>query len=98
MMAATRRLAAILAAYVAEYSRLMGADEEGIIPPVRTHVVARWTGQGHDRQRTPDYHVRPEADSVLDSASATRCARCGAGAWIRSPSGANAFRESRRGR
>jgi hypothetical protein len=26
------------------------------------------------------------------------CARCGAGAWIRSPSGANAFRESRRGR
>ena len=27
----------------------------------------------------------------------TRCARCGAGAWIRSPSGANAFRESRRG-
>ena len=42
-----------------------------IIPPVRTYVVARWTGQGHDRHRTPDYHVRPEADSVLDAASAT---------------------------
>ena len=27
--------------------------------------------KGHDRHRTPDYHVRPEADSVLDSASAT---------------------------
>jgi len=34
-------------------------------------IVARWTGQGHDRHRTPDYHVRPEADSVLDAASAT---------------------------
>jgi hypothetical protein len=71
MMAAARRLAAILAADVAGYSRLIGADEDGIIPPVRTYVVARWTGQGHDRQRTPDYHVRSEADSVLDSASAT---------------------------
>ena len=30
-MAATRRLAAILAADVAGYSRLMGADEEGTL-------------------------------------------------------------------
>ena len=35
------------------------------------YFSARWTGQGHDRHRTPDYHVRPEADSVLDAASAT---------------------------
>ena len=31
----TRRLAAILAADVAGYSRLMGADEEGTIPAFR---------------------------------------------------------------
>jgi hypothetical protein len=36
-MAATRRLAAILAAVVAGYSRLMGAEEEG--------TPARWTGK-----------------------------------------------------
>ena len=32
-MAATRRLAAILASDVAGYSRLMGADEEGTLEP-----------------------------------------------------------------
>jgi adenylate cyclase len=32
-MIATRRLAAILAADVAGYSRLMGADEEGTLAP-----------------------------------------------------------------
>jgi class 3 adenylate cyclase len=34
-MAATRRLAAILAADVAGYSRLMGADEEGTLERLR---------------------------------------------------------------
>jgi hypothetical protein len=34
-MSATRRFAAILAADVAGYSRLMGADEEGTIPAFR---------------------------------------------------------------
>jgi class 3 adenylate cyclase len=34
-MTAIRRLAAILAADVAGYSRLMGADEESTIPPFR---------------------------------------------------------------
>jgi adenylate cyclase len=34
-MTATRRLAAILAADVAGYSRLMGADEECTIPAFR---------------------------------------------------------------
>jgi class 3 adenylate cyclase len=34
-MTATRRLAAILAADVAGYSRLMGADEEGMLERLR---------------------------------------------------------------
>jgi TolB-like protein/class 3 adenylate cyclase/Flp pilus assembly protein TadD len=36
-MASTRRLAAILAADVAGYSRLMGADEEGILERLKAH-------------------------------------------------------------
>ena len=36
-MAATRRLAAILAADVAGYSRLMGADEEGTLDRLKAH-------------------------------------------------------------
>ena len=36
-MASTRRLAAILAADVAGYSRLMGADEEGTHERVKLH-------------------------------------------------------------
>ena len=36
-MASTRRLAAILAADVAGYSRLMGADEEGTHARLRAH-------------------------------------------------------------
>ena len=35
----TRRLAAILAADVAGYSRLMGADEEGTLERLRREVV-----------------------------------------------------------
>ena len=37
-MASTRRLAAIFAADVAGYSRLMGADEEGTHERLRAHV------------------------------------------------------------
>jgi class 3 adenylate cyclase len=37
-MAATRRLAAILAADVAGYSRLMGADEEGTHERLKAHL------------------------------------------------------------
>jgi adenylate cyclase len=37
-MASTRRLAAILAADVAGYSRLMGADEEGTQERLRAHL------------------------------------------------------------
>ena len=39
-MASTRRLAAILAADVAGYSRLMGADEVGTVQALREHRVA----------------------------------------------------------
>jgi class 3 adenylate cyclase len=38
-MATTRRLAAILAADVVGYSRLMGADEEGTHERVKAHLV-----------------------------------------------------------
>ena len=38
-MSQTRRLAAILAADVAGYSRLMGADEEGTLEPRRQAVL-----------------------------------------------------------
>jgi hypothetical protein len=37
-MASTRRLAAILAADVARYSRLMGADEEGTHERLKGHL------------------------------------------------------------
>jgi len=61
-MASTRRLAAILAADVAGYSRLMGADEEGTHERFKGHLrelidpktaehrgPARRQGLGHDR-------------------------------------------------
>ena len=38
-MATTRRLAAILAADVAGYSRLMGGDEEGTHERLRAHLA-----------------------------------------------------------
>jgi adenylate cyclase len=38
-MAATRRLAAILAADVVGYSRLMGADEEGTHERLKAHLA-----------------------------------------------------------
>jgi len=38
-MASTRRLAAILAADVAGYSRLMGADEEGTHERLKAHLL-----------------------------------------------------------
>jgi len=45
-MSQTRRLAAILAADVAGYSRLMGADEEG------THMWTAPVSQGLQREMT----------------------------------------------
>ena len=75
-MASTRRLAAILAADVAGYSRLMGADEEGTHERLKAHLrelvepkiaehrgrIVKNTGDG----------LLAEYPSVVD---AVRCAR-----------------------
>jgi adenylate cyclase len=62
-MAATRRLAAILAADVAGYSRLMGADEEGTHESLRSH-----------RRRLIDPKIREYHVSAQDR-NATRRAK-----------------------
>ena len=70
-MAAIRRLAAILAADVAGYSRLMGADEEGTLErlnALRHELVAEHHGR---IAKTTGDGVLVEFASVLD---AVRCA------------------------
>jgi adenylate cyclase len=74
-MASTRRLAAILAADVAGYSRLMGADEEGTHERLRAHLrelVDPKIGEHHGRivKNTGD-GLLAEFASVVD---ALRCA------------------------
>src|SRR5438105_3170465 len=74
-MASTRRLAAILAADVAGYSRLMGADEEGTHERLRAHlleVVDPKTKEHHGRiVKTAGDGILVEFPSVVD---AVRCA------------------------
>jgi len=74
-MPATRRLAAILAADVAGYSRLMGADEEGTHERLKAHLqelVDPKITQHHGRvvKSTGD-GLLAEFASVVD---AVRCA------------------------
>jgi TolB-like protein/class 3 adenylate cyclase/Flp pilus assembly protein TadD len=74
-MVSTRRLAAILAADVAGYSRLMGADEEGTHERLKTHLVELVDpkiGEHHGRvvKNTGD-GLLAEFASVVD---ALRCA------------------------
>src|SRR5262245_39466149 len=74
-MTATRRLAAILAADAAGYSRLMGADEEGTHQRLKAHLVELVDpkiGEHHGRivKNTGD-GVLAEFSSVVD---AVRCA------------------------
>src|SRR5215469_15943680 len=74
-MASTRRLAAILAADVAGYSRLMGADEEGTHERLKTHrreLIEPKIGDHHGRivKNTGD-GLLAEFPSVID---AVRCA------------------------
>ena len=74
-MAAIRRLAAILAADVAGYSRLMGADEEGTLErlnALRHELVDPKIAEHHGRiVKTTGDGVLVEFASVLD---AVRCA------------------------
>jgi class 3 adenylate cyclase len=74
-MTATRRLAAILAADVAGYSRLMGADEEGTLKrlkALRVEVIDPKISEHHGRiVKTTGDGVLVEFASVVD---AIRCA------------------------
>src|SRR6516225_6805788 len=74
-MTATRRLAAILAADVVGYSRLMGADEEGTHERFKAHLVELLEpkiGEHHGRVvKTTGDGVLAEFASVVD---AVRCA------------------------
>jgi adenylate cyclase len=74
-MTATRRLAAILAADVAGYSRLMGADEEGTLERLKAHrsqLVDPKIKEHHGRiVKTTGDGVLVEFGSVID---AVRCA------------------------
>jgi TolB-like protein/class 3 adenylate cyclase/Tfp pilus assembly protein PilF len=74
-MAATRRLAAILAADVAGYSRLMGVDEEGTLERLKAHrreLGDPKIGEHHGRiVKTTGDGILVEFSSVVD---AVRCA------------------------
>ena len=74
-MSQTRRLAAILAADVAGYSRLMGADEEGTLErlkALRRELVDPKIAEHHGRiVKTTGDGVLVEFSSVVD---AVRCA------------------------
>jgi adenylate cyclase len=74
-MAATRRLAAILAADVAGYSRLMGADEEGTLERLKAHrrqLIDPKIGEHRGRiVKTTGDGLLAEFPSVVD---AVRCA------------------------
>jgi adenylate cyclase len=72
---ATRRLAAILAADVAGYSRLMGADEEGTHERLKAHLVELVDPKIREHHgrivKTTGDGVLAEFASVVD---AVRCA------------------------
>ena len=59
-MTATRRLTAILAADVAGYSRLMGADEEGTHERLKAHLgrAGQAEDQGAPRPDRKEYRRR----------------------------------------
>jgi adenylate cyclase len=74
-MTVTRKLAAILAADVASYSRLMGADEEGTLEQLKTHrreLIDPKIAEHHGRiVKTTGDGMLVEFASVVD---AVRCA------------------------
>src|SRR5215831_2949141 len=81
-MASTRRLAAILAADVVGYSRLMGADEEGTHERFKAHlheVVDPKIREHHGRiVKTTGDGVLAEFASIVD---AVRCAGESSARW-----------------
>ena len=83
-MTATRRLAAILAADVAGYSRLMGADEEGTLNrlrSIRAEVIDPNIVEQRGRiVKTSGDGFLVEFSSVVD---ALRCATNGKTRWLR---------------
>jgi adenylate cyclase len=96
-MAATRRLAAILAADVTGYSRLMGADEEGTHERFKAHLVELFDPKIREHHgrivKTTGDGVLAEFASVVD---AVRCAsefsaRWRTAIWISPRSSACAF-------
>ena len=62
-MASTRRLAAILAADIVGYSRLMGLDEAGTVAALREHraadpiIAEQWRAGSQDHRRRPPDRV-----------------------------------------
>src|SRR5712691_9167573 len=75
-MASTRRLAAILAADVAGYSRLMGADEEGTHEPLKAHFRQLVDPKIEERR---GHIVKTTGDGVLaEFASVVDAVRCAA--------------------
>ena len=79
-MTATRRLAAILAADVAGYSRLMGADEEGTLErlkALRRELVDPKIAEHHGRIPGSSPGTRTTGDGVLvEFASVVGAVRC----------------------
>jgi class 3 adenylate cyclase len=62
----SRRLAAILAADVAGYSRLMGADEEGTHERLKAHIRELIDPKIAERRgRVPHLHANPLAASMV---------------------------------
>ena len=79
-MSQTRRLAAILAANVVGYSRLMGADEEGTLErlkALRAELLDPKIAEHHGRivKTTGDGMVVEFASASMPCAARSRCGR-----------------------
>ena len=79
-MTQTRRLAAILAADVAGYSRLIGGDEEGTLNrlrSIRTDVIEPRINENRGRiVKTTGDGLLVEFSSVVELAGDTDCLTC----------------------
>jgi adenylate cyclase len=91
-MSQTRRLVAILAADVAGYSRLMGADEEGTherLKALRRDLLDPKIGEHHGRI------VKTTGDGMLvEFASVVDAVRCAVAVQQRCPNGTAASRRT----